>query len=153
MANFIGEYQCKLDAKGRLSLPSGLRKQLDPADQDQFVINRGLSGNLNLYPMSEWERVMDKLRKLNRFKAKDLKFVRMFQSGAIKVAIDSSGRILLPKALMSHAGITKEVVLSANIDQFEIWDKSKYEELMNEDWGDFADLAEEVMGRLDGDGE
>ncbi len=153
MTGFIGEYNCKLDAKGRLSLPSGLRKQLDPADQEQFVINRGLSGNLNLYPMSEWMRVMDKLRKLNRFKAKDLKFVRMFQQGAIKVAIDSNGRILIPKALMQHAGITKEVVLSANIDQFEIWDKGSYDELMQEDWGEFADLAEEVMGNLGGDDE
>lgn len=153
MTSFIGEYHCKLDSKGRLSLPSGLRKQLDPADQEQFVINRGLSGNLNLYPMSEWDRVMNKLRKLNRFKAKDLKFVRMFQSGAIKVQIDSNGRILLPKALMQHAGITKEIVLSANIDQFEIWDKSRFDETMSEDWADFADLAEEVMSGLGGDDE
>ena len=151
--SFIGEYNCKLDAKGRLSLPSGLRKQLDPMDQEQFVINRGLSGNLNLYPMSEWMRVMEKLRKLNRFKAKNLKFVRMFQQGAIKVSIDSNGRILIPKALMQHAGISKEIVLSANIDQFEVWDKKAYDKLMREDWSEFADLAEEVMGNLGGDDE
>jgi len=151
--SFIGEYNCKLDAKGRLSLPAGLRKQLDPMDQEQFVINRGLSGNLNLYPMSEWMRVMEKLRKLNRFKAKNLKFVRMFQQGAIKITIDSNGRILIPKALMQHAGISKEIVLSANIDQFEVWDKKAYDKLMREDWSEFADLAEEVMGNLGGDDE
>ncbi|MFT7613793.1 MAG: MraZ protein [Parvicellaceae bacterium] len=151
--SFIGEYNCKLDAKGRLSLPSGLRKQLDPMDQEQFVVNRGLSGNLNLYPMSEWMRVMEKLRKLNRFKAKNLKFVRMFQQGAIKISIDSNGRILIPKALVQHAGISKEIVLSANIDQFEVWDKKAYDKLMREDWNEFADLAEEVMGNLGGDDE
>ena len=151
ITSFIGEYSCKLDAKGRLSLPSGLLKQLDPVDQEQFVINRGLSGNLNLYPMSEWVRVMEKLRKLNRFKAKNLKFVRMFQQGAIKITIDSNGRILIPKALMQHAGISKEIVLSANIDQFEIWDKKAYDKLMKEDWSEFADLPEEVMGNFDGD--
>ncbi len=74
MTGFIGEYNCKLDAKGRLSLPVGLRKQLDPVDQEQFVVNRGLSGNLNLFPLSEWIRVMDKLRQLNRFNSKNLKF-------------------------------------------------------------------------------
>ena len=153
ITSFIGEYSCKLDAKGRLSLPSGLMKQLDPTDQEQFVINRGLSGNLNLYPLSEWMRVMEKLRKLNRFKAKNLKFVRMFQQGAIKITIDSNGRILIPKPLMQHAGISKEIVLSANIDQFEIWDKKAYDKLMKEDWSEFADLAEDVMGNLDRDDE
>ncbi|MBT4774504.1 division/cell wall cluster transcriptional repressor MraZ [Flavobacteriales bacterium] len=149
MTGFIGEYNCKLDAKGRLSLPVGLRKQLDPVDQEQFVVNRGLSGNLNLFPLSEWIRVMDKLRQLNRFNSKNLKFVRMFQQGAMQVAIDSNGRILIPKSLLQHAGVSREIVLSANIDQFEIWDKVTYDNLMNENWDEFAGLAEEVMGNLD----
>ncbi|MDG2331012.1 MAG: division/cell wall cluster transcriptional repressor MraZ, partial [Flavobacteriales bacterium] len=148
MTGFIGEYNCKLDAKGRLSLPVGLRKQLDPVDQEQFVVNRGLSGNLNLFPLSEWTRVMDKLRQLNRFNSKNLKFVRMFQQGAMQVAIDSNGRILIPKSLLQHAGVSREIVLSANIDQFEIWDKVTYDNLMNENWDEFAGLAEEVMGNL-----
>ena len=149
MTGFIGEYNCKLDAKGRLSLPVGLRKQLDPVNQEQFVVNRGLSGNLNLFPLSEWIRVMDKLRQLNRFNSKNLKFVRMFQQGAMQVAIDSNGRILIPKSLLQHAGVSREIVLSANIDQFEIWDKVTYDNLMNENWDEFAGLAEEVMGNLD----
>ena len=149
MPGFIGEYNCKLDAKGRLSLPVGLRKQLDPVDQEQFVVNRGLSGNLNLFPLSEWIRVMDKLRQLNRFNSKNLKFVRMFQQGAMQVAIDSNGRILIPKSLLQHAGVSREIVLSANIDQFEIWDKVTYDNLINENWDEFAGLAEEVMGNLD----
>ena len=132
-----------------MSLPVGLRKQLDPVDQEQFVVNRGLSGNLNLFPLSEWTRVMDKLRQLNRFNSKNLKFVRMFQQGAMQVAIDSNGRILIPKSLLQHAGVSREIVLSANIDQFEIWDKVTYDNLMNENWDEFAGLAEEVMGNLD----
>lgn len=152
MKGFIGEYNCKLDAKGRLSLPAGLRKQLDPVDQEQFVVNRGLSGNLNLFPLSEWSRVMDNLRQLNRFNSKNLKFVRMFQRGAMQLSIDSNGRILIPKSLLQHAGVSKEIVLSANIDQFEIWDKVTYDKLMNENWDEFAGLAEEVMGNLDSDG-
>jgi MraZ protein len=151
MNSFIGEYSCKLDAKGRLSVPSALCKQFNPSDLEQFVLNRGLNGCLNLYPMSEWDKEMSKLRGLNRFNAKHLEFIRKFQNGATKVAIDSSGRILLPKHLTEYAGITKEVVLSSAIDLIEIWDKAKYDGLMKSNNDDFARLAEEVMGKLNGE--
>ena len=146
MTGFLGEYHCKLDAKGRLSLPSDMRKQLAPEDQENFVISRGVDDCLTLYPNSEWGAVMSKLRQLNRFQAKDRKFARMFQKGATKVASDSNGRILLPKGLLGWAGIKKEIVIVANVDLWEIWDKSSYEKLMGEDWNEFERLASEVMG-------
>jgi MraZ protein len=67
MPSLIGEYQCKVDAKGRFMLPSGLKRQLDPAAKDQFVINRGFEGCLVLYPMNEWEKETAKFEKLNLF--------------------------------------------------------------------------------------
>jgi len=146
MTGFIGEYHCKIDAKGRLLLPAEMRKQLSSEDQGTFVISRGVDDCLSVYPMSEWNVVVEKLRKLNRFKAKDRKFARMFQKGATKVAADSNERILLPKGLLSWADVKKEIVLVANVDLWEIWDKAKYEELMAEDWEDFDQLASEVMG-------
>lgn len=151
MTGFIGEYQCKLDVKGRLSLPAEMRKQLSPNDAESFVISRGVDDCLSLYTMTEWDRVMEKLRGLNRFKAKDRKFARMFQKGATKLSLDSSGRLLFPKALMEWAGIQKDIVLVANVDLWEIWDKKRYEELLASDWDEFEDLAAEVMG--DGDDE
>lgn len=149
MTGFIGEYHCKIDSKGRLLLPSDMRKQLSANDQGVFVISRGVDDCLSLYPMSEWEVVMSKLRTLNRFKAKDRKFARMFQKGATKVVADSNDRILLPKGLLGWADIQKEIVLVANVDLWEIWDKTKYEDLMGEDWKDFDQLAAEVMGNSD----
>ena len=146
MIGFIGEYHCKIDSKGRLMLPSELRKQLDPLDQEQFVISRGVDECLSLYTMSEWTVVVDKLRNLNRFKVKDRKFARMFQKGATKIPVDSNSRILLPNSLLGWAGIQKEIVIVANVDLWEIWDKSKYEALMSENWDEFDDLAADVMG-------
>ncbi len=151
MTGFIGEYHCKIDAKGRLLLPADMRKQLSSEDQGTFVISRGVDDCLSLYTMSEWNVVMEKLRKLNRFKAKDRKFARMFQKGATKVVADSHDRILLPKELVGWAGIKKEIVMVANVDLWEIWDKEKYEALMNEDWEDFDQLAAEVMGKVEDD--
>ena len=151
MTGFIGEYHCKIDAKGRLLLPAEMRKQLSSEDQGTFVISRGVDDCLSLYPMSEWGIVMEKLRTLNRFKAKDRKFARMFQKGATKIVADSNERILLPKGLLGWAEVQKEIVLVANVDLWEIWDKAKYEGLMGEDWEDFDQLAAEVMGNSEMD--
>lgn len=153
MNGFIGEYHCKLDAKGRLLLPAEMRKQLSPDDCESFVISRGVDDCLSVYPMSEWVHVLDKLRSLNRFKAKDRKFARMFQKGATKVSVDTNGRILLPKSLLGWAGVQKEIVMVANVDLWELWDKKRYEALMSEDWNEFEQLAADVMGNSDVDGE
>ena len=152
MSGFIGEYHCKLDAKGRMLLPAEMRKQLSPSDCESFVISRGVDDCLSVYPMSEWTRVLDRLRSLNRFKAKDRKFARMFQKGATKVSVDSNGRILLPKSLLGWASIQKEVVMVANVDLWELWDKKRYEALMTEDWDEFERLAADVMGDSDVNG-
>jgi len=146
MTGFIGEYHCKLDVKGRLLLPSDMRKQLSPEDQEQFVISRGVDDCLSMYTSSEWMVVMNKLRKLNRFKAKDRKFARMFQKGATKVLADSNSRVLIPKGLLGWAGVKKEIIIVANVDLWELWDKKRYEGMMRDDWDGFDELAQDVMG-------
>jgi MraZ protein len=70
----------------------------------------------------------------------------MFQKGATKVPVDSNSRILLPKSLLGWADIQKEIVIVANVDLWEVWNKSKYEALMSENWDGFDDLAADVMG-------
>lgn len=144
--SYLGEYICKLDAKGRLTVPSGLKKQLDNEGREGFVVNRGFEGCLGLYPHKDWQVVAEKLNKLNLFVAKNRAFVRKFQNGATKLDMDGNGRVLLPKDLMSFGDISKEVVLFAYANRIEIWDKKRYNELMSEEMDDFAELAEDVMG-------
>lgn len=153
MPSLIGEYQCKVDAKGRFMMPSGLKRQLDPAAKDQFVINRGFEGCLVLYPMNEWEKETAKFEKLNLFVMKNRKFYRQFHNGATQLGLDGTGRVLLPKTLATAAGIAKEIVLFAYANRIEVWDKAKYEQVMEEDLDGFADLAEDVMGELENGGE
>lgn len=143
--SYLGEYICKLDAKGRLTVPSGLKKQLDNEGREGFVLNRGFEGCLGLYPHKDWQVVADKLNNLNLFTIKNRTFVRKFQNGAINLDMDGNGRLNLPKELQEYAGITKEIVLFAYADRIEIWDRAKYDEMMNEELGDFATLAEDVM--------
>jgi MraZ protein len=105
MKSFIGEYDCKVDDKGRFALPAGVKRQVDPAAQETFVVNRGFESCLVVYPMNEWEKLMAKVRKrINLFEKKGRTFMRLFQNGATIVSLDSSGRILLPQTLREYAG-------------------------------------------------
>lgn len=146
MPGLLGEYQIKLDAKGRVKLPSGLKKQVDPAIKGRFVINRGFERCLVLYPWNEWEKVSAKVNKLNRFVKKNREFIRYFFRGATEVQLDTSDRLNLPNHLLQYADIDKELLMAANNNIIELWNKERYDALMEIDSDDFAELAEEVMG-------
>ena len=112
-----------------------------------FVIKRSVFHPcLELYPMDEWNLLMQKMNKKNRFKKKNNDFIRRFSAGVKPVEIDSTGRLLIPKNLVAIAGIKKEVVLSSAINIIEIWDKENYEQVLDDTAENFAELAEEVMG-------
>jgi MraZ protein len=150
--SFIGTYECKADAKGRLMIPAVLKKQLAGALQDGFVLKRAVfQPCLELYSMAEWNKMMEKVNKLNRFKKKNNDFIRRFTAGVKIVEVDGSGRLLIPKDLISFSGISKQVVLASAVNILEIWDKDKYEQAIDDAALDFADLAEEVMGQEEED--
>ncbi len=89
---------------------------------------------------------MNKIDQLNRFNKKNIDFIRRFNAGVKKIEIDSNGRLLIPKDLIKHAKIKKDIVVSAAVNILEIWDKNLYEEIIDEAKIDFSSLAEEVMG-------
>ena len=147
MVNLIGTYECKADAKGRLMLPAPLKKQLQTILDDGFVLKRSVfQPCLELYPMGEWNLLMQKINGLNRFVKKNNDFIRRFTAGVKMVELDTSGRLLIPKDLYSFANISKEIVLSSAVNIVEIWDKEAYEKAIDDATVDFARLAEEVMG-------
>ena len=102
--------------------------------------------------MNQWELLMQKINKLNRFKKKNNDFIRRFTAGVKFVELDSSGRLLISKDLVGFAGISKEIVLTSVVNIIEIWDKDNYEKAINDAAGDFAELAEDVMGQDELDG-
>jgi MraZ protein len=149
----IGTYECKVDAKGRLMLPVAFKKQLSSVMDKGFVLKRAVfQPCLELYPMEEWETMMQNINKLNRFKKKNNDFIRRFTAGVKSVDLDVSGRLLIPKDLVGFASITKEIVVTSAVNIIEIWDKDKYEKAIDDAANDFADLAEDVMGQDDADG-
>ena len=154
MNTLIGTYECKADAKGRLMIPAPLKKQLLPVVDKGFVLKRAVFQScLELYPMSEWEVLMNRVNKLNRFSKKNNDFIRRFTAGVKVLEVDASGRLLIPKDLLAFSGITKNIVMASAVNIIEIWDKDKYEQAIDDATIDFADLAEEVMGQDDIDHE
>jgi MraZ protein len=151
VSHLIGTYQCKADPKGRIKIPAALSKQLAASRQQPFVVKRAVfQPCLELYSLSEWNALMEKVNKLNRFKKKNNDFIRRFTAGVKVVELDATDRLLVPRDLALIAKIDKEVVLSAAVNIIEIWDKEQYEKAIDEAAVDFAALAEEVMGD-DGD--
>lgn len=149
MTAIIGTYECKVDAKGRLMMPAPLKKQLVSSLQDGFVLKRSVfQPCLELYPMAEWNILMNKINMLNKFKKKHNDFIRKFTAGVRVIEVDNLGRLLIPKDLTVFASISKDVVLSSAVNIVEIWDKDLYEKSIGDDLDDFAALAEEVMGNL-----
>ena len=101
---------------------------------------------MELWPKGEWNIMMEKVNKLNRFVKKNNDFIRIFMAGVKEVEIDNAGRLLIPKNLVTIAGIKKDITLSSAVNIIEIWDKDSYENAIDITPEDFEAMAEEVMG-------
>jgi MraZ protein len=123
-----GEHQHALDPKGRISFPAKLREELG----EKFVITKGLDGCLFVYPLTEWDRLAQRIRALPMSKARDMQ--RFFFGGAMEAEPDKQGRVLITASLRAYAGFEKdegggcEVMIVGTMDRAEIWDKRRWEQ-------------------------
>ena len=149
MITFIGEYTCKLDAKGRVILPSAFKKQMTGSDSERFVIKKDIFEKcLILYPYQEWERQTKNLRKkINPYKKEHNKFIRQLFKGMAEIMLDANNRLLIPKRLLDEVEVDKEVIMAGQDGKIEIWAKNLYDKI---DLGDdeFAGMAENIMEGL-----
>lgn len=146
MTTFVGDHICKLDAKGRLMLPSAFVKQMGGVSDAKFIIKKDVfEGCLVIYPQDEWDRQVKVLRKkLNPYKREHNTFMRVFFKGVAEVLLDANNRLLVPKRLLEEVEAEKEVVLAGQPGKIELWAKAKYDVI---DLGDdeFADMAEKLL--------
>jgi len=143
VTTIVGQHECKADAKGRINLPTALKNKLVPFMGDDFVIKRAVFKNcLELHPKVTFDKVMEKvMKKGGRGKQFDL-FLMKFTAGLKEIPVDAeTGRLQIPKNLFEFAGITKDVVLNAQHDKIEIWDKELYERVLDS----MTDEAYEAM--------
>jgi MraZ protein len=147
MISFIGDYSCKIDSKGRVTLPSAFKRQMKEGAQDGFVLKSDVFEKcLILYPMKEWERQNQIIRaKTNPYNKEHAKFLRMFFSGTAEVILDASGRVLIPRRLLDYAGIGADLVMAGQYGRIEIWAADAYGQVSRAD-DEFASMAERILG-------
>ena len=148
MTFFTSEYESKLDAKGRLVLPTRIKSQLPVSgegDSQELVIRRGFEQCLVLYPMVEFKKVFSKISGLNEFNEEYRKLQRNFLSGVITVELDGNGRFLIPKNMLSYAQIDKDAMLVGMGNKVEVWNPAVYEKHQIQDPGELSKLAEKYL--------
>jgi len=136
----IGEFTHTIDTKKRLAIPSKLRKELG----NKAVITRGLDSCLFIFPVKDWERLVEKLSDLPFGEKNSRSFVRLILSGANEVNLDSLGRILIPDYLKNYAQLKKNVIIAGVSNRLEIWDKSRWEMFKQQSEKEVDNMAERL---------
>ena len=137
---FIGEYHFSIDNKGRIAIPSKLRKELSRGG----VLTRGLDNSLFLFSIEEWQQLAEKIKSLPLSQANSRAFARLMLAGAMDVEMDSQGRILIPEYLRKYAHLNKKIVLLGVYNRLEIWDEAEWENYKAKTEKESGDIAEKL---------
>jgi MraZ protein len=141
----IGEYRCKIDDKGRIVIPSKMRKTFAGDRGGAVYVTRGLERCLFLYPAALWDVQTEKLKSLPFTKGDPRAFTRLFFSGAFESKIDRQGRIALPQNLLPYAGLKDDAVIIGVGDRAEIWSGKGWEEYAGEALNSYSEIAEKML--------
>lgn len=145
MVYFASEYDVKIDAKGRVVLPARVKSNLPQDSGSNIVLSRGFEPCLVLRPQSEFFKILDKLKGLNQFDAASRNFQRKMLAGSTDMELDSNGRFLIPKSMLSYARLERDAIIVGMGDRLEIWNPKIYDKFLNDDPEDFARMAQEIF--------
>jgi len=123
---FIGHHTYNLDNKGRVSIPPDFREVLTDRFDERLVVMKDYDQCLVGYPIEEWEKLDDRISELPTSDPMVTKFLRNYISSAKVCELDKQGRILIPPALKSYAGLTREVLIIGMSKKIELWDMETY---------------------------
>ena len=146
---FIGEYRYSLDSKGRINIPARFRQLLSKDNDNTFVATRGQDPCLWIYPLKEWKKIEDELRKLSSISGIHRTFIRQIARSATPSTCDKQGRITISPSLLSYASLKKETLILGMINKIEIWDPDILEKVdkhnINNDPNEFNSLSEKIV--------
>jgi MraZ protein len=120
---FFGEYEYKLDAKGRITIPPKFREEFSRG----LVLSRGMEQCILVYPLTEWERIAQKLVDLPPTRSKARRINRFTFATAFYEELDAQGRIALPGPLRQYADIGSSVIIAGVNNYIELWSKANWE--------------------------
>ena len=145
MSLLTGEFECKMDAKGRLTLPSKVKSKLPEVSGNQLVLSLGLEPCLVLYPLVEYRKIYSRIASMNEFDEEYRKLQRNFFRRITELELDSAGRLLVPKSMSKYAKLEKEIILVGMGNRMELWDAAVYDEFIINDNAEFSKLAQKHL--------
>lgn len=147
MSHILGVFECTLDAKQRIKVPTGLISQLPATDEGKLVLTIGVDKCIYLYTESEFRKELDIVMSIPEHTAENRRYKNSFFAGTHPVTIDSAERILIPKSLLAHAGITKDILINGQGDKALIWDQAIYnKDVVGISGDEYQKLYEKVRG-------
>lgn len=136
----MGEYHHTIDNKGRIIIPSKVRENLTM----NFVVTRGLEGCLYVYPIDNWDNIINKYKELPDTKEKRY-FMRIFLSGATTCELDAQGRLNIPTTLVNYAKLEKDCLIIGVDDHLEIWSSNEWNLFINTNENNLSDIADTLF--------
>ena len=130
---FSGRFDHAIDDKGRVSIPVRFREVLQRDGHERLYITNFISEGqhcLELYPPNEWEKLLEQISHKARFDPQVRTFELFYIGGAHQVLVDRQGRILIPPKLREFAALGREATFSANVNRFQLWDKTVLEQVL-----------------------
>jgi MraZ protein len=122
---FVGTHPLSLDDKGRVILPVKFRDAL----KDGAYVTKSLDGCLGIYTAEDFQAYANELKDKVRRGSVERTAVRTLMAGAAEVIPDRQGRITIPPALRTYAGLREAVVVTGFLDHIEVWDAEKWPEV------------------------
>lgn len=145
MSLFTGEFECKLDDKGRLTLPAKVKSKLPEVSGNQLILSLGLEPCLVLYPMVEYRKIYSRIAAMNEFNEEFRTLQRNFFRRIAEVELDGAGRLLIPKTMSRYAKLEKELVLVGMGNRIELWNAEAYDTFIINDNQEFSKLAQKHL--------
>lgn len=142
---FNGQYECKLDPKGRLVLPSKIKGAIPEANGNTLMLQKASGKCIKAYPIVEFRKLESQINALSDFNEEKLRLKRSFFLRIAEVELDSAGRFLIPKSFQEHAGLEKDVVLIGFGSQIEIWSAERLDEYNVLDDAEMSELMEKHL--------
>ncbi len=142
---FRGSAPAKIDDKGRLKIPSDFLRSLEEHYSGDLFVTSIEGDCAYLYPLSVWEQVEERLRKMPSTDRTRAKFMARANYYGAQVRLDNQGRLVIPPILRESAAMTGEVVVNADLDRLVVWNRERIEKKLAEEpftEDDFRALSE-----------
>jgi MraZ protein len=139
-----GTFETTLDDKGRVGIPAKLRERYC----GELVITQGMVPSISAWLMlpAAWEEVQERFENaadsLVWAKYQNLRY--QFVLPAQVVEFDKFGRVLVPQAIRTYAGLTKDCLVLSDTDHLEIWDAHSFYNHLQEQ----RQANQETMGEM-----